>query len=89
MIKVKTDYPFRQLGDEPGKVAPTRVLEAVWYDGNKYVGVILPDGQKAELKSGYCYKTSLKGFRADPQVMYLEQASDWEAYDERIAGSYD
>ena len=80
-MKVKTDYPFTKLGDTPGKVAPTRVIEAVWYDGNKYVGVILPDGQKTQIKSGYCYKTGLQSFKFDYNVKYLPLAQNWQHYE--------
>lgn len=51
-----TDYPFIELGDEPGKEAPVRRIELISYDGDKYVRVRLPDGQESEIKAGYCYK---------------------------------
>jgi hypothetical protein len=34
-----TDYPFIDLGDEPGKEAPIRRVRVMDYDGDKYVTV--------------------------------------------------
>ena len=83
MIKVLTDYPFVALGDTPGKMAPARVVDAVWYDGDKYVGLILPDGQRASIKAGYCYALNAKnGYRVNPAVFSLPECWSWEAYDE-------
>lgn len=71
MIKVITDYPFVKLGDIPGRIAPTRTVEAHWYDGDKYVGIVLPDGQKTSIKAGYCYANSIRPFRLHPLVFSL------------------
>lgn len=78
-IQVMTDYPFIKLGDIPGKIAPRRIVEAVWYDQNKYIGIVLPDGQKEEIKAGYCYKI-LKNIQQHPGVFSLPFASTWENY---------
>lgn len=80
MIQIVTDYPFIQLGDEPGKIAPRRIVEAHWYDQNKYVGIVLPDGQKTDIKAGYCYKIKL-GTEKHPGVYNLPFYSTWEEFE--------
>lgn len=57
-IQAWTDYPFTELGDEPGQEAPVREITLLSYDGDKYVRVRLPDGQGSEIKAGYCYKSA-------------------------------
>jgi len=52
---VWTDYPFKELGDTPGELAPIRPTRIVWYDGNKYVRLIV-SGQEVETKSCYVYR---------------------------------
>lgn len=80
MVKVLTDYPFTQLGDIPGKIAPARVVEAVWYDGDKYVGIVLPNGDKTDIKAGYCYAlNSKKGYRQNPEVFNLQIKMSWDS----------
>jgi hypothetical protein len=49
-----TDYPIKQLGDEPHKMAPVRQCELLSYDGDKYVAVLV-DGIEATFKAGYLY----------------------------------
>lgn len=49
-----TDYPFIELGDEPGKAAPVRKVLPLEYDGDKYCKVLV-DGVKSEIKAGYIY----------------------------------
>ena len=59
-MKCWTDYPFTQLGDMPGKIAPVREVEALEFDGDKYllIGVFCDDGEyfTAEIKAGYVYQ---------------------------------
>lgn len=50
-----TDYPFTELGDEPGKEAPIREVEVLDYDGDKYCTVLTGGGLVAEVKAGYLY----------------------------------
>lgn len=50
-----TDYPFTQLGDVAHTEAPIREVQALSYDGDKYVRIRLPDGSTDEIKSGYLY----------------------------------
>jgi len=49
-----TDYPFIELGDESGKVAPVRKVIPLKYDGNKYCDVLV-DGVYSNIKAGYTY----------------------------------
>ena len=61
MKKVKhltcwTDYPFVELGDEPGKPAPIRHVNIIDYDGDKYATVSFERcGDFLSLKTGYLY----------------------------------
>lgn len=59
-MKCWTDYPFTQLGDTPGEIAPVREVEALKFDDNKYVliGVWGEDGSyfTTEIKAGYVYQ---------------------------------
>lgn len=51
-----TDYPFVELGDEPGKPAPIRHVNIIDYDGNKYATVSFERcGDFLSLKIGYLY----------------------------------
>jgi len=54
-MKAYTDCPIKELGDIGGELAPIRECEILSYDGNKYC-VILVEGVKSEIKSGYLYK---------------------------------
>lgn len=49
-----TDYPFVELGDEPGKKAPVRKVLPLNYDGDKYCDVLV-DGIYSNIKAGYIY----------------------------------
>lgn len=51
-----TDYPFGELGDAPGELAPVRHCVVLAYDGNKYC-LVKVGGRVAEVKSGYLYLT--------------------------------
>lgn len=53
-MKLWTDYPIDELGDEPGKPAPVREAVLVAYDGDKYVTCRV-DGIETSFKSGYLY----------------------------------
>lgn len=59
-MKCWTDYPFTELGDTPGKIAPVREIEAIEFDGDKYVliGVWGGEGEyfTTEIKAGYVYQ---------------------------------
>lgn len=51
-----TDYPFVELGDEPGKMAPIRHVNIISYDGNKYAKVSFENcGDILDVKTGYLY----------------------------------
>ena len=59
-MKAWTDYPFTQLGDTAGKIAPVREIEVVEYDDDKYC-VIRIYGKDdsyvtSEIKAGYIYQ---------------------------------
>ncbi|PHR83142.1 MAG: hypothetical protein COA64_00355 [Henriciella sp.] len=55
MICLWTDYPIVELGDEPGKRAPVRRIDALHeYDGDRYVKLTV-GGVTKEIKSGYIY----------------------------------
>jgi hypothetical protein len=49
-----TDYPFVELGDEPGKEAPIRKCDLISYDQDKYV-MLRVEGVTTDIKSGYVY----------------------------------
>ena len=59
-MKAWTDYPFTQLGDTAGKIAPVREIEALEFDDNKYllIGVWGDAGEyfTTEIKAGYVYQ---------------------------------
>ena len=55
--RVFTDYPFTELGDEPGIEAPIRECELIAYDGNKYCMIKIHD-RILEVKAGYLYNKS-------------------------------
>mgnify|MGYP001606543814 CR=1 FL=1 len=51
-----TDYPIAELGDRLGEEAPIREVEAVSFDGDKYVLVRVPGlAYPIEIKRGYVY----------------------------------
>ena len=53
-----TDYPMPFLGDKKGEIAPTREVEVLSYDGNKYCVILVKSPNqivKAEIKAGYLY----------------------------------
>jgi len=58
-VKMWTDYPFTELGDKIGKIAPIRevTIGQERYDGNKYVQVVLENGTVTEVKSGYLHES--------------------------------
>lgn len=49
-----TDYPFVELGDTSGMIAPVRECEVLSYDGDKYVRVKIGT-LHSEIKRGYVY----------------------------------
>lgn len=49
-----TDYPFVELGDEPGQPAPIRAAKLLGWDGDKYVRIQCGDLQTS-IKAGYLY----------------------------------
>lgn len=49
-----TDYPFVELGDTSGMIAPVRECEVFSYDGDKYVRVKIGT-LDSEIKRGYVY----------------------------------
>ena len=53
-MKLYTDYPILELGDESGKEAPVRECKPISYDGNKYC-VVEVGGVLTSFKSGYIY----------------------------------
>lgn len=53
-MKAYTDYPIKELGDEPGKPACIRQCTIISYDGNKYATVQIAD-TIVEIKAGYLY----------------------------------
>ena len=55
-----TDYPIRELGDEPWQPAPMRECQVLEYDGDKYCRV-LAAGVELEIKSGYIYQDADRG----------------------------
>lgn len=55
-MRAYTDYPFVQLGDAPNQPAPVREIDAVEYDGDKYMTVTV-EGVTTQIKAGYCYQT--------------------------------
>ena len=59
-MKAWTDYPFTQLGDVAGEIAPVREIDVVEYDNDKYCVIRLTaeDGSllTSEIKSGYIYQ---------------------------------
>ena len=52
-----TDYPFKELGDEPYKPAPIRHVRVIGYDGNKYASIIV-EGIESSVKWGYLYRNA-------------------------------
>lgn len=75
MIPFYTDYPFSELGDEPGKLAPIRQVAILGYDGDKYATVapIFTDLQKS-IKAGYIYATPRRFEDIDERGRQEEQA---------------
>jgi hypothetical protein len=53
-MKAWTDYPFTELGDTAGEIAPVRMVEVLSYDGDKYCKVCVNDVYE-EIKTGYLY----------------------------------
>lgn len=49
-----TDYPFVELGDEAGKIAPIRQVKVLSYDSDKYCRIKV-QGLTTEVKAGYLY----------------------------------
>ena len=68
MIDAFTDYPFADLGDTPGELAPIRSCKVLTYDHNKYcdILVIFEDsdgdvrGYLSSVKAGYIYKNEAR-----------------------------
>jgi hypothetical protein len=58
-IVAYTDYPFVELGDTAGKIAPIREVTMLLYDGDKYVSVIV-EGKMLSVKAGYLYTTPVR-----------------------------
>jgi len=53
-MKLYTDYPITELGDEEFKEAPIRECELLSYDDNKYCYIKVGDIE-TEVKRGYIY----------------------------------
>ena len=53
-MKAYTDYPFTELGDVAGQLAPIRSCIVVGYDGNKYCTVVVGK-LETKIKAGYIY----------------------------------
>jgi hypothetical protein len=51
---MNTDYPITELGDAAGKLAKTRTVKLLSYDGDKYCYVEV-EGIRKEIKAGYIY----------------------------------
>lgn len=49
-----TDCPITALGDKPNELAPIRQCHPIFYDGDKYVTVMV-EGIKTSFKAGYLY----------------------------------
>jgi hypothetical protein len=56
MIKAFTDYPFTELGDTSGQLAPVRQVTVKGWDGDKYVTIEV-EGKITTVKYGYLYST--------------------------------
>ena len=65
-MEVYTDYPFKELGDEPYRKAPIRKVSVLSWDGDKYCRIIV-DGFETEVKAGYLY-TSYGRYGEVPSV---------------------
>jgi hypothetical protein len=52
--KYWTDYPIVEFGDEPGKKAPLREIQILYYDGDKYITGLV-EGVFVSFKRGYVY----------------------------------
>ena len=53
-MKAWTDYPFTNLGDIAGEMAPIRPIKVISYDRNKYCKIEVC-GIFEEIKCGYIY----------------------------------
>lgn len=53
-MKAFTDYPFVELGDLSGEIAPIRSCIVTSYDGNKYCKIVV-GRLGTEIKAGYLY----------------------------------
>lgn len=54
MQTLYTDYPFSELGDNVGEIAPIREVLPLEYDGDKYCRVLV-SGIESSIKAGYIY----------------------------------
>lgn len=54
-MKAWTDYPFTELGDEPGMEAPVRECRVLSYDWNKYCLIKIGE-HELTVKIGYVYR---------------------------------
>lgn len=63
-MKLYTDYPITELGDEEFKEAPIRECELLSYDDNKYC-YIKVGGVEKEVKRGYIYTKSGRAGEVD------------------------
>lgn len=54
-MKAYTDYPFVELGDISGEIAPIREIEVISYDFDKYCKIRV-NGIDSEIKLGYIYQ---------------------------------
>lgn len=53
-MKAYTDYPFTELGDIAGQLAPIRSCIVVGYDDNKYCTIVIGK-LETKIKAGYIY----------------------------------
>ena len=68
MLDAYTDYPFEELGDTDGKIAPVRKCTILTWDRNKYCDILVyfvdSDGDARgyvdSIKAGYLYKNEAR-----------------------------
>ena len=51
-----TDYPFPDLGDQPGKPAPVRSIVVLDWDRDKYCYISARNGHRELIKRAYIYR---------------------------------
>jgi hypothetical protein len=81
-ITAWTDYPFVELGDTAGELAPIRHVNVISYDGDKYVTVSFEDnGSHLEVKAGYLYQKATRyGGSKQISTLKLARMGDGKVY---------